>query len=184
MTKGEQVFTNCTTGGPVLVYVKNDKITRIEPLQYSPDDAGCWTIEARGKKFSPPNTALLAPYIFSERARTYCKERIPYPMKRVDYDPKNRNPQNRGKSGYERISWDKALDILCEEITRVQTNYGPGTILTTPSSHHNWGNIGYRHSSYLRFMGIMGATYADHNPDSWEGWHWGAMHTFGYAWSV
>lgn len=184
MAKGEQVFTNCTTGGPVFVYVKDGKITRIEPLQYSPEDAGRWTIEARGKKFSPPSVARLAPYILSERARTYCKDRILYPLKRVDYDPNNRNPQNRGKSEYERISWDKALDILCEEITRVQTNYGPGTILTTPSSHHNWGNIGYRHSSYLRFMGIMGATYADHNPDSWEGWHWGAMHTFGYAWRL
>ncbi len=183
-TKGEQVFTNCTTGGPVFVYVKDGKITRIEPLQYSPDDAGCWTIEARGKKFSPPNVALLAPYILSERSRTYCKERHLYPMKRVDYDPKNRNPQNRGKSGYERISWDKALDILCDEVMRIQTNYGPGAILTTPSSHHNWGNIGYRHSSYLRFMGILGSTYCDHNPDSWEGWHWGAMHTWGYAWRL
>src|SRR4030042_4234385 len=159
MAKGEQVFTSCTKGGPVFVYVKDGRIPRIEPLQYSPDDAGRWTIEARGKKFSPPNVALLAPYILSERSRTYCKERHLYPMKRVDYDPKNRNPQNRGKSGYERISWDKALDIICEEIIRIQANYGPGSILATPSSHHNWGNINYRHSSFLRFIGILGCTY-------------------------
>ena len=25
----------------------------------------------------------------------------------------------------------------------------------------------------------MGFTYAEHNPDSWEGWHWGAMHMWG-----
>ena len=32
-------------------------------------------------------------------------------MKRVDFDPNGeRNPQNRGKSGYVRISWDEALD--------------------------------------------------------------------------
>jgi trimethylamine-N-oxide reductase (cytochrome c) len=184
MAKNEQVFTNCTTGGPVLVYVKDDKITRIEPLQYSPDDAGLWTIEARGKKFSPGNVARLAPYILSERSRTYCKERLLYPLKRVDFDPKNRNPQNRGKSGYERISWDKALDILCDEITRIQTNFGPGAILATPSSHHNWGNIGYIFSSLFRFTGILGCTIDGHNPDSWEGWHWGAMHTWGFAWRL
>ena len=33
-------------------------------------------------------------------------------------------------------------------------------------------------------MGILGATYVDHNPDSWEGWHWGAMHVWGYAWRL
>ena len=33
-------------------------------------------------------------------------------------------------------------------------------------------------------MGILGATYVDHNPDSWEGWHWGAMHAWGYAWRL
>ena len=42
-----------------------------------------------------------------------------YPMKRVDFDPNGeRNPQNRGKSGYERISWDEALDIVADEIRR------------------------------------------------------------------
>ena len=40
-------------------------------------------------------------------------------MKRVDFDPQGeRNPQNRGISGYERISWDEALDIVANEIKR------------------------------------------------------------------
>jgi trimethylamine-N-oxide reductase (cytochrome c) len=184
-SEGERVFTNCTTGGPVRIHVKNDKITSVEPLEYTPDDAGKWVIKARDKSFSPPDVAKLAPYIMTERARIYCKERQLYPLLRVDFDPKGeRNPQNRGKSGYKRISWDEALDILTSEIIRIHKTYGPGAILSTPSSHHNWGNIGYRHSSYFRFMGILGATYADHNPDSWEGWHWGAMHTWGYAWRL
>jgi len=57
-------------------------------------------------------------------------------------------------------------------------------MLSTPSSHHNWGNVGYRHSTYFRFMNILGYTYADHNPDSWEGWHWGAMHNWGFSWRL
>ena len=27
----------------------------------------------------------------------------------------------------------------------------------------------------------MGFTYGEHNPDSWEGWHWGAMHMWGFS---
>ncbi|MDH4292123.1 MAG: molybdopterin-dependent oxidoreductase, partial [Dehalococcoidia bacterium] len=108
-----------------------------------------------------------------------------YPLKRVDFNPQgDRKAENRGTSGYKRISWDEALDILAKEIERVHKTYGPGAVLTTPSSHHNWGNIGYRHSSLLRFMGMLNATYVDHNPDSWEGWHWGAMHMWGFAWRL
>ncbi len=182
---GEQVFTNCTVGGPVNVYVKDGRITRMEPLQLDEDDAKSWVIEARGKKFSPPRKALLSPYTLTERAKIYSANRLLYPMKRVDFDPKgNRNPQNRGKSGYQPISWKEALDILCPEIERIHAKYGPGVVASTASSHHSWGNIGYRHSTYFRFMGILGYTYCDHNPDSWEGWHWGAMHTWGFAWRL
>jgi trimethylamine-N-oxide reductase (cytochrome c) len=33
-------------------------------------------------------------------------------------------------------------------------------------------------------MGMLNATYVDHNPDSWEGWHWGATHHFGFYWRL
>ncbi|RLI35924.1 pyrogallol hydroxytransferase large subunit [Candidatus Bathyarchaeota archaeon] len=184
-TKDEQVFTNCTVGGPAYVYVKNGRITRLEPLELGPADAESWVIEARGKRFSPPRRALVSPYTLAERSRIYAANRVLYPLKRVDFNPKgDRKPENRGKSGYERISWDEALDLLTHEIQRIYLTYGPGGVLSTTSSHHNWGNVGYRHSAFLRFMGILGYTYADHNPDSWEGWHWGAMHTWGFAWRL
>lgn len=35
-----------------------------------------------------------------------------------------RNPQNRGISGYKRISWDEALDIVAGEIKRVKKEHG------------------------------------------------------------
>lgn len=181
----EQHFTNCTSGGPVQVYVKDGKITSLEPLQLDDSDDASWRIEARGKTFTPPRIARVSPYTLAERSRIYGDSRILRPLKRVDYDPKgNRNAQNRGKSGYEEISWDEALDIVTDEIKRIQTDHGPGAILTTTSSHHNWGNIGYRFSAHSRFMAILGAAYAEHNPDSWEGWHWGAMHNWGFAWRL
>ena len=65
-------------------------------------------------------------------------------MKRVDFDPDGeRNPQNRGKSGYVRIFWDEALDMVAKEINRQKPVHGPGSITFPMSSHHQWGNVGY-----------------------------------------
>jgi trimethylamine-N-oxide reductase (cytochrome c) len=46
-------------------------------------------------------------------------------------------------------------------------------------SHHTWGNIGYWLSARTRFMNSIGSSQIVHNPDSWEGWYWGAMHHWG-----
>jgi molybdopterin guanine dinucleotide-containing S/N-oxide reductase-like protein len=184
MSTTEQVFTNCTSGGPINVYVKNGKMVRVEPLEVLKGE-GDWVIHARGRKYSPGQTANISPYTVAERSRTYAQNRLLHPLKRVDFDPHgNRNPENRGKSAYKEISWDEALDILAGEIIRIQNKYGPGSIATTTSSHHNWGNIGYRFSSHAKFMAILGAMMVEHNPDSWEGWHWGAMHTWGFSWRL
>jgi trimethylamine-N-oxide reductase (cytochrome c) len=112
----------------------------------------------------------------------YSPDRLLYPMKRVDFDPKGeRNPQNRGTSGYERISWDEALDIVAGEITRVKSDYGPGAIMNGSGSHHTWGALGYWLSGRIRFFNTIGSTSIVHNPDSWEGWFWGAMHHWGFS---
>ena len=92
-----------------------------------------------------------------------------------------RNIQNRGISGYEPISWDEATDIVTDEIIRVRREFGPSAMMSTTSSHHLWGNVGYRFSSYYRFMNLAGFCYAEHNPDSWEGWLWGGMHMWGFS---
>ena len=38
--------------------------------------------------------------------------RLLYPMKRVDCTNGERHPENRGKSEFERITWDEAMDII------------------------------------------------------------------------
>ena len=125
----EQVFTNLTNAGPVSVYVKDGKVVRIRPLVADEKDLKPWVIEAGGRKFSPPKKFHLAPFVHADRRRLYSEDRIKYPMKRVDFDPKGeRNPQNRGKSGYVRISWDEALDIVAGEIKRVRDTYGGSAI--------------------------------------------------------
>ena len=181
----EKVFTNCTNAGPVSVYVKDGKVTRIRPLVADENDFRPWVIEAGGKKYSPPKKFCVAPYVHAERRRLYSDERIKYPLKRVDFDPNGeRNPQNRGKSAYERISWDEALDIVSGEIKRVKDTYGGSAISGLTSSHHNWGIVGYKMGPFARFMNMLEFTPVLDNPDSWEGWHWGATHTYGFYWRL
>ncbi|MEM9107293.1 MAG: molybdopterin-dependent oxidoreductase, partial [Pseudomonadota bacterium] len=82
-------------------------------------------------------------------------------------------------SGYERISWDEALDIVSKEILRQKRVHGPGAVALAHPSHHQWGNIGYYLSAMMRFGNAIGVTRVVINPDSWEGWYWGGMHHHG-----
>ena len=179
---GETRFVNNTNGGPVYVYVKDGKIVRTTPIEFDDKDAPSWTIHARGQKFTPPRRATVPAYSLAWKSMINSKERNLYPMKRVDFDPNGeRNPQNRGISGYERISWDEALDLVAGEFKRVKRDCGPGAIALSHGSHHNWGNVGYYLSALYRFFNAVGFTRVMHNPDSWEGWYWGGVHHWGHS---
>ena len=111
----------------------------------------------------------------------YSPDRLLYPMKRVDFDPNGTIHKIEGKSAYQRISWDEALDLVANEIKRAKTVHGPGAIVNSHGSHHTWGNIGYYLSANFRFVNAVGMTRVHHNPDSWEGWYWGAIHHWGQS---
>ena len=177
-------FTNGTTGGPVMVDVEDDKIVRIYPIEFDETDAESWKIEARGKSFTPPRKTSVTPYTSGIKSLVYSNKRILKPLKRVDYkvDEGKINARNRGISGYEEISWEEALSIAANEISRVKEKYGPSALGFAHSSHQLWGNVGYWMSAWDRFKNLLGFTDITSNPDSWEGWHWGAMHTWGFSW--
>jgi molybdopterin guanine dinucleotide-containing S/N-oxide reductase-like protein len=182
MGRGVKRYTSNTNGGPVFVYVKEGKIIRITPIEFDEKDPEPWTINARGKSFTPPRKTTISPHTLGWKSMVYSKDRLLYPMKRVDFDPNGeRNCQNRGTSGYERISWDEAMDMVANEIKRVKKDYGPGAIMNGSGSHHTWGILGYWLSARLRFFNSIGFTPVVHNPDSWEGWYWGAMHHWGQS---
>ncbi len=179
---GVKRFVTHTNGGPVFVYVKDDKIIRLTPIDLTDEDAASWTITAKGKTYAPPRRVSVAPHTLCQKSTIYSADRLLYPMKRVDFDPKGeRNCENRGISGYERISWEEALDIVTGEIQRIKRDFGQGAILGNHGSHHTWGNLGYYISAAFKFFNIIGTTKVMHNPDSWEGWYWGAMHHWGYS---
>jgi trimethylamine-N-oxide reductase (cytochrome c) len=182
LADGTMRCCNMTNGGPVFVHVKDGRIVRMTPIEFDDSDPQPWTIRARGLALTPPRKTTLAPHGQNAKSIVYSPDRLLHPMKRVDFDPNGeRNPQNRGKSGYVRISWDEALDIVASEIKRLKSTYGPGVMAVSHGSHHTWGNIGYYLSALHRFRNAVGYTQVHHNPDSWEGWYWGAVHHWGYT---
>ena len=138
-------------------------------------------MERNGKTFEPLMKSVPAPWSLAYKKRTYSPNRIKYPLKRVDWDPNGeRNTQNRGKSKFVRISWDEATDIIAAEIKRVHKEYGPLSILVQGDGHGECKMIHAPHGcSTLLFDKMGGFTQQVRNPDSWEGWYWGAKHVWG-----
>lgn len=167
------------------VDVKDGKIVRIRPLhfdwKYKPEEFKPWKIEARGQVFEPTMKTLLPPFTLAYKNRVYSPNRTMYPLKRVDWDPAGeRNPQNRGKSRYVRISWDEATDIIASEIRRIQKKYGPTAVLAQADGHGETKVVHAAHGCCRRLLALMGGyTWQTRNPDSWEGWYWGAKHVWG-----
>jgi trimethylamine-N-oxide reductase (cytochrome c) len=159
MPDGTTRYAHNDNGGVTHVYVKDGKIVRITPIDLQAGDAASFTIKARGKTFSPRRRAIGNPHTLNAKSQIYSDRRLLYPMKRVDWDPNGeRNPQNRGKSGYVRISWDEALSLVAKEIERQNRTHGPGAMALWHCSHHQWGNVGYYLSAMLRFANLIGFT--------------------------
>ena len=105
---------------------------------------------------------------------------------RVDFDytaaPANRNQQNRGVSGFVRITWDEALKIINSEIARIKSTYGLNSVLVFADGHGQASVLnqvhGYAHGLFLECLG--GETSVVRNPDSWEGWYYGLRHFWGF----
>ena len=167
------------------VDVKDGHIARIRPFRYydkySKQECNKWVMTARGKTFDPGDQSWLSPLSYGYKKRVYSKNRVPYPLQRVDWDPNGeRNPQTRGKSKYKRISWDEATTIIHDEIVRIIEKYGNHSIYIQGDGHGEEKNIGGGHGCTTRFMDLMGGfTIQGRQPDSWEGWYWGAKHAWG-----
>ena len=167
------------------VDVKDGRILRIRPLHYddvcTPEERNAWTIKARGKEFAAGDKTMLPPISISYKKRVYSKNRIPYPLKRVDWDPNGeRHPETRGKSKYERISWDEACTIIASEIKRIQETYGPYAILAQCDGHGESKVIHASHGCQSNLLDLIGGyTLQARQPDSWEGWYWGGKHVWG-----
>lgn len=205
----------CTASDSAEIDVRDGRILRTRPFSYvkhqSKDGLNPWSIKARGKEFKAKEKTELSPFALAYKERVYSPNRILHPMKRVDWDPEGeRNPQNRGKSKYVRITWDEATEIIAKEIRRVKEQYGLNSILVQSDGHHLIKTIhGPRGTEGFLLDQIAaketgielvndfwmhedeqgavqtgrakggGYTMQARNPDSWEGWYWGAKHIWG-----
>lgn len=172
-------------GGECAVDVKGGKVIRIRPFhydwKYDPESFRPWKITRNGKDYRPLFKSVPGPFSLAYKKRTFSPNRIKYPLKRVDWDPNGeRNPQNRGKSKYKRISWDEASDILASEVKRIHKDYSPLAILVQGDGHGECKTINTPHGHSGRLFDMMGGfTQQVRNPDSWEGWYWGSKHVWG-----
>lgn len=88
----------------------------------------------------------------------YSSSRVRYPMVRLDWF-KNRHKSNtaeRGDNRFVRVSWDEALDMVYEELERIQIDYGPWALHT---ANVGWRSVGQMHSCgnhMLRAVGMHG----------------------------
>ena len=85
------------------VDVKDGKIARIRPVhfeeEYTEDEINPWKIEVRGHTLTSGMTTTISPMALAYKKRIYSPNRVPYPLKRVDWNPDGeRNPHNRGIS--------------------------------------------------------------------------------------
>ena len=164
---------------------EKDKILRIRPFHFdehqTPEELNYWKIEARGSTFEPGLHTYMSPLSLCYKKRVYSKNRIPYPLKRVDWDPNGeRHPETRGISSYERISWDEAAKIVASEIKRIHDSYGPLSILLEYDGHGETKVVHAAHGCMSKMLDLVGGfTSQARQPDSWEGWYWGGKHIWG-----
>ncbi len=170
---------------PSCVDVKDGKIVRVRPMhfdwKFDRKSFNPWKFERNGKVLESNFKGMPSPWSLSYKKRTYSPNRIKYPLKRVDCDPKgDRNTQNRGKSKYVRISWDEATDLITSEIKRIIKTYGPLGILAQGDGHGECKTINTPHGHQARLLEMLGGfTQQVRNPDSWEGFYWGSKHVWG-----
>lgn len=161
----EEFLTGMHDGGPFIAHVKNGRWIRSLPIE--------------------PNLPV-GHNVYAVRNRMYAADRVRYPLRRVDFDPSgNRNPQNRGKSQYVRITWDEALTIVANELTRVKNTYGPSSVFCVGAGHqwagnlHNRGGFSAIGGSYSasgwasRFFNLFGGATGVEAESSYPGWDGG-----------
>ncbi len=177
-----------TGGDLVCADTKDGKLVRLRPLHleqsYTKEELApsSWEWDIDGKKFSAPYKAMPNYFALAYKNRVYSKNRVKYPLKRVDWNPDGeRNTQNRGISKFERISWDEAIDLVEMELRRVIDTYGPYSVICIGEDGHRESKDlhagGGMHANLMSKLG--GYTRETRTPDSVEGWYWGAKHVWG-----
>ena len=172
---------------PLACHVEGSRIVRSVPF-HIPDDVRLYEIKTSRGDFTRPRKEVQMALAFAAKRRVHSATRVKYPLLRDDWSPDNPNPEQRGKTGYSRISWDRALDVIVGELERIHEKYGSMEPVLVQAdghgqsgylqSHHFWGH--YLFDMIREHLGWGWWTQQVRNPDSWEGYYWGAKHVWGF----
>jgi trimethylamine-N-oxide reductase (cytochrome c) len=88
----------------------------------------------------------------------YSPTRIRYPMVRRAYLENGPNAEraSRGAGDFVRVSWDRALDLVAQEIRRVQTDYGPWAVFAGSYGWRSAGKLNQPQPWLQRMMNLAG----------------------------
>lgn len=172
---------------PLVCEVADSKIARSLPY-YIPEDVRLYEIKTSRGVFKRRRKDVQMPLAYAWKQRVHADTRVRYPLLRDDWNPDNPNASKRGSSSYSRISWDCALDIIVGQIHRIHERYGSmEPVLVQADGHgqsgymqslHFWGH--YLFDMIHEHLGWGWWTQQVRNPDSWEGYYWGAKHVWGF----
>ncbi len=97
---------NCVAGCPTIACVKDGVFVEVKP-----DKEHHWGVDLCPKGLAGPELV-------------YSKHRLRYPMRRT-------NPKENPDPGWERISWDEALDTVATKLNEIKEKYGPEAVAFT-----------------------------------------------------
>ena len=116
--KAATCWTHCGGRCALKALVKDGVITRLK-TDDTHEDSPDW----------PQRRACLRGR--SRREDVYSADRLKYPMKRKSWQPGGGEAARgdlRGNDEWERISWDEALDLIADEVSRMRSTYGDRSI--------------------------------------------------------
>ena len=133
---------------PLVCHVAGSRIVRSLPF-YIPEDVRLYEIRTSRGVFTRPRKDVQMPLAYAWKQRLNSATRVRYPLLRNDWSPDNPNAEKRGISGYSRISWDRALDIVVDQLKRIHEKYGSMEPVLVQADGHG-------HSGYLQSLHFWG----------------------------
>jgi molybdopterin guanine dinucleotide-containing S/N-oxide reductase-like protein len=128
---------DCPDACGVLITVEDGRATRIQ-----------------GDPKHPVTRGFLCAKVAKYLDRVYSPDRVLYPMRRRKSAPKGAG--HKGPADFERVSWDAALDEICQRFRSISKEFGPEAIL--PYSYG--GTLGALNGACMdrRFFHRLGAS--------------------------
>ena len=180
---GETRYVNATNAGPVFVYVKDGKIVRMTPIDF--DEQRPALVVDRGAR---EGVLAAAPHDHDRaHARVEVDGRLEGPAADAD-EARRLRPGRRAQ-----LREPRQVGLCADQLGRGARHRRVGDPArqagARPRRDHEQPQLAphlgqhrlLRLSAFNRFMNAIGYTKMVINPDSWEGWYWGATHHYGYS---